>query len=299
MATRYGLTGTVAVAGAAILAALVAMSGSERAQSLGLTQHGALITAQDAGAADAVAAVAVTPGTVGQVLTVSDAGLPHWAAAASGGASTTTLYASDFTAVPASESASISGTGVTSTFTIGATATTREYGSGGVTAARIIAPLPSEWRRLEVEVQITAVSGTSTGGWRFVTLAIQPQGSGIPTSLWGTSWPDTTSVYFGSRLGGGNTLGQFGTGLSALAADRWMRMTMDRTEPFLTALVGSGSAGARPTTWRTTENAPPAVTGTPGIIDVGQPSWLVVVAQSYGNGGANTYTGRITVRCTQ
>lgn len=85
MATRYGLTGTVAAAGAAILAVLIALSPSERAQSLGLTQHGALITAQDAGAADAVATVAVSPGTAGQVLTVSDAGLPHWAAAAGGG----------------------------------------------------------------------------------------------------------------------------------------------------------------------------------------------------------------------
>ena len=85
MATRYGLTGTVAATTAAIVAVLVAMSGSERAQSLGLTQHNALITAQDAGAADAVAAVAVSPGTAGQVLTVSDAGLPHWAAAGGGG----------------------------------------------------------------------------------------------------------------------------------------------------------------------------------------------------------------------
>jgi len=84
MATRYTMAGTVAGVTAAILAALVAMSGGERAQSLGLTQHGALITAQDAGAADAVATVAVSPGTAGQVLTVSDAGLPHWAAAAGG-----------------------------------------------------------------------------------------------------------------------------------------------------------------------------------------------------------------------
>lgn len=291
------VTGLVSVA---LLVALGAsMSGTQRAATLGLTRHGQTLTAQDAGAADAVAVVAVAPGTAGQVYTISDAGLPHWAAAASGGATVTTLYASDFTAVAGSESASISGTGVNSTFTLGATATTRTYGSGGTTAARIIAALPSEWRRLDVEVQITAVSGTSTSGWRFLTAAIQPQGSGTPTSLWGTSWPDTTSVYYGDRNGGGNTGGQFQTGLSALAADRWMRMTMDRTEPSLTALVGSGSAGARPTSWRSTESAPPAVTGVPGIIDVGQSSWLVVVAQSYGNGGANTYTGRITVRATQ
>ena len=84
MATRYGLTGTVAAAGAAILAVLIALSPSERAQSLGLTQHGQTITVQDAGAADAVALVAVAPGTPGQVYTISDAGLPHWAAASGG-----------------------------------------------------------------------------------------------------------------------------------------------------------------------------------------------------------------------
>lgn len=91
MATRYTMAGTVAGVTAAVVAALVAMSGSERAQSLGLTQHGALITAQDAGAADAVAAVAVSPGTVGQVLTVGDAGLPVWRAASSGASVTAGL----------------------------------------------------------------------------------------------------------------------------------------------------------------------------------------------------------------
>ena len=145
MATRYGLTGTVAAAGAAILAVLIALSPSERAQSLGLTQHGALITAQDAGAADAVATVAVSPGAAGQVLTVSDAGLPHWAAAPSsgGGLTITTYYAANFTAVAGSESASISGTGSTSEITLGATSTARAYGTAGVTAARAILTLPS------------------------------------------------------------------------------------------------------------------------------------------------------------
>ena len=74
------VTGVVSVG---LLAALgAAMSGTQRAQSLGLTRHGELAVAQDAGAADAVALAPVAPGTAGQVLTVSDAGLPHWAAAA-------------------------------------------------------------------------------------------------------------------------------------------------------------------------------------------------------------------------
>lgn len=78
---------TAAAIAAVLVAAFALLSGGERAATLGLTRHGQLVTVQDAGAADAVAAVAVSPGTAGQVLTVSDAGLPHWAAA-SGGSST-------------------------------------------------------------------------------------------------------------------------------------------------------------------------------------------------------------------
>lgn len=85
MATRYTMAGTVAGVTAAVVAALVAMSGGERAQGLGMTAHGQLVTAVDAGAADAVALTVVAPGTTGQVLTVGDAGLPVWRAAASSG----------------------------------------------------------------------------------------------------------------------------------------------------------------------------------------------------------------------
>lgn len=81
---------TAAVVASVLVAAFALLSGGQKAATLGLTRHGALITAQDAGAADAVATVAVSPGTPGQVLTVSDAGLPHWAAA-SGGSSLSSL----------------------------------------------------------------------------------------------------------------------------------------------------------------------------------------------------------------
>ena len=51
------------------------------------TRHGELAVRVDAGGADVTALAPVAPGTAGQVLTVSDAGLPHWAAAAAGGSS--------------------------------------------------------------------------------------------------------------------------------------------------------------------------------------------------------------------
>lgn len=75
---------TAASVAAVILSALALLSTTQRASVAGLSAHGQLVTAQDAGAADAVALTTVTPGTTGQVLTVGDAGLPVWRAAAGG-----------------------------------------------------------------------------------------------------------------------------------------------------------------------------------------------------------------------
>lgn len=142
MATRYTMAGAVAGVTAAVVAALVAMSGSERAQSLGLTQHGALVTAQDAGAADAVAAVAVAPGSVGQVLTMGDSGLPTWRAATGGGASLP-----DAAGVSDGAALVVAG-GVQAWATLGAatlsvSATANGNGSAAGTASTITLGLPS------------------------------------------------------------------------------------------------------------------------------------------------------------
>ncbi len=77
---------TVASLAVLLGGAYALLSPGEKAATLGLTRHGQTITAQDAGAADAVALVAVAAGTPGQVYTISDAGLPHWAAATGGSA---------------------------------------------------------------------------------------------------------------------------------------------------------------------------------------------------------------------
>ena len=302
MATRPGpVPLTAAALGAVLLAALVALSPSQRAQSLGLTQHGALITAQDAGAADAVATVAVSPGTAGQVLTVSDAGLPHWAAVPSSGSSPTTYYISDGTAVAGSESASISGTGSTSSVTLGASSTARAYGTAGVTAARWILTLPSGARSLWIQIQHAAFTGAGTSGNRFVMVAVQNVSSGVPTALWGLSVSDATNnAYAGNLLGGANAGGTWGT-TNALpgAADRWLRVSMTLDTPQLSALFGTGSAGAVPTSW-TPPGAPQQLAGSTyaPIPEVSGQLYLVIVYQSFGGGSATAVTLRATVRVT-
>ncbi len=302
MATRYGLIGTSAAAGAAILAALVAMSGGERAQSLGLTRHGQTLTAQDAGAADAVAVVAINPGTAGQVLTVSDAGLPHWAAAPSGGGglTITTYHADSFVAVAGNESASIAGTGSTAAITLGATSTTRAYGTSGVTAARAILTLPVGTRSVWVEIQSTGFTGSTTAGNRYLAVAVQNVASGVPTALWGVASTDSTSnSYGGNFLAGVNASGVWSTNSGvAGGADRWMRATLGLEGAQLTALYGTGSAGARPATWAPPGAVPGLNNGYAPIPDTSAQLYLVIFYLSAGGGGANTITVRATVRVT-
>jgi hypothetical protein len=292
------LTGAV---GALLVASATA---GEARNSIGLayTQHGALITAQDAGAADAVATVAVSPGTAGQVLTVSDAGLPHWAAAPSSnsGLTITTYYADSFVAVAGSESASIAGTGPTAAITLGATATTRAYGTSGVTAPRAILTLPVGTRSVWVEIQSTGFTGSTTAGNRYLAVAIQNVGSGVPTALWGVAPSDATSACFvGNFLPGVNTAGNWSTnnGLPG-GTDRWMRATLGLEGAQLTALFGTGSAGARPATWAPPGSVPGLNNGYAPIPDTGSQLYLVIFYLSVGGGGANTVTLRATVRVT-
>lgn len=298
MATRYTMVGTAAGVTAAVVAALVAMSGSERAQSLGLTRHGQTLTVQDAGAPDAVAVVAVAPGVPGQVYTISDAGLPHWAAAATGGGGPSVYYAQSFTAVAGSESASISGTGDTSEIVLSASSTSRSYGTAGTTAAHAILALPAGTRTVEVDRQVSAVTGSATGGYRFLTIAVQPVSSGTPTALWGISVGDTGTIYAGNLLGGANSGAPSGT--ASTLADRWVRVTLALAEPRLAVLAGTGSAGARPTTWAPVTASPtlPGSSSYSTIPDTSGSLYLVIAYQSYGTGGATSVTVRVTVRAS-
>jgi len=309
MATRYTSTATTLLAAGALGASLyTAVDAGDARNTLGLayTQHGALITAQDAGAADAVATVAVSPGTAGQVLTVSDAGLPHWAAAASGGPTVTTYYASDFAAEQGGVSggaASITGVGAASTATLTIAATGSSYGSGGSNAPRVVLALPAGAREIELTVQCTATTGTGDT-WRYLGFGLRnAANAGAPAALWGVGSQTTTSpnLYQGGILGGTNT----GTGAATaytntgiFASDRWLRMTWRPTETYFGLLTGAGSAGARPTLWY-----PPSSGGVPinsaGTLAVGDTDGALALAvffQSFGGSGSLTFTAKLTVR---
>ncbi len=300
-------TRTAAFSAAGIAALLVAafalLTGGERAATLGLTRHGQLVTVQDAGAADAVATVAVSPGTAGQVLTVSDAGLPHWAAAASSGGGPTVTHASDCTAEPGSESASVTGTGSSSTFTLTAGTSARAYGFGGATAARIVCPVPAGARVVEVELgPITTATGLATGGYRYLTIAMRNALDGAaPATLYGASFNDSggsTGVYFPNLMGGGNG-GAVTTSVTypPTATDRWLRVTVRPREPLLGIASGLGVSSARPTSWRPVETVGMvAPYGAYAIADTGSGSAIAVVLQSFGGSGTSTLTAGLTVR---
>lgn len=242
MATRYGLTGTVAATTAAIVAVLVAMSGSERAQSLGLTQHGQIITAQDAGAADAVATVAVSPGTAGQVLTISDAGLPHWAAASGGSPwGSTVVDPGDGTGwggtVPA---------GMTATWSGGALAMSVPSGVTGTLREDYPVTLPSGTTSWDIAVRIQATTGSGTtsaaAGVYVVLGAALSRYVGI--NVRGDGQTDV-SYNIGS---GGTTTGYAASTLTIGGVQSWLRLSRS-TSGVWSAWVGEGSGGALPTLW--------------------------------------------------
>jgi len=230
----------------------------------------------------------------GHVATVASGA---WTAAAPAGGGAVRLYASDGTAVPASEGASISGVGVASEWTLTASAAARAYGSGGVTAASIAIPLPTGARRVVVENLVTAASGMSTGGYRFLSIALRNRASGNPTFLWGASWSDGGLGYGGNMLGGANA----GVLLSTMsgaptAADRWQRLSIDLDSLFLTAAGANGpGAGARPARWVAPLNAAPLAAGSIQVGDPEADNDIVIILQGFTTGGATSVSGKATV----
>ena len=221
-------------------------------------------------------------------------------ASALGVSSTTTYYANSFVAVAGSESASIAGTGKTAAITLGATATMRAYGTSGVTAARALLTLPVGTRSVWVELQTTGFTGSGTSGNRYLAVAVQNVASGVPTALWGVASTDSTSnSYGGNFLAGVNAGGVWSTNSGvAGGADRWMRATLGLEGAQLTALYGTGSAGARPATWAPPGAVPGLNNGYAPIPDTSSQLYLVIFYLSAGGGGANTVTLRATVKAT-
>lgn len=306
------VTGLVSTA--VIAAALATATGSQRAQSLGLTRHGELLTAQDAGAADAVATVAVAPGTAGQVLTVSDAGLPHWAAAAAGGAAQpTTYYASDGTATVggAGTSASISGTGSASTVTLGvpASPSTAITTSSTEDGPRWCSPgISQSAQRAVLYLRSTAISNFATGGWRWSTATLRRTSESPPASLYlGASWSDHSNYGAGNMRSGPNSptywLGNPSGTSPTEGADRWLRVVWILADGVFKVRLATGATtgSTRPTYWvprsATAQEQPGSVSG------VGSPGTstltICVGLDSFGMaGGASSVTYSLALEVT-
>lgn len=306
MANRYAtLAATLLVAGATGTSLYTASTAQEARTAISAAQHvttthGDLAVHVDAG----LARLAV--GTAGQVLAVSDAGLPHWAPAPSSGPTTITYYASDFVAENGGASgaaASISGTGSTSTATI-TIGTTGSYHAG--TGPRVVLSIPAGATEIELTVRTTATSGTGDT-WKYLGFALRDApNAGAPSTLWGVGFQShatSGAAYAGGLQGGLNT----GTGAVSLqgstqpfAADRYLRARWRPRDPFFHFLTGAGSAGVRPSLWY-----PPSSMSLPGnsppiaIPDnVSTPLGLAVFAQGFGGSGSITFTAELTVRVT-
>lgn len=242
MATRYTMMGTVAGVTAAVVAALVAMSGGERAQSLGLTRHGQTLTVQDAGAADAVAVVAINPGTAGQVYTISDAGLPHWAAASGG------------TSWGATTADPMAGAGWTAAATPSGTSATW-------TSSTLVLSVPNGTTGTVRQQSVVTVPSGSTG-WDFAVRLQTTTGSGATSAAVGVYWilNSGATQYFGANIRGDGAIyvgwdtgsagsdAYAGTTLSIGGGQSWVRLSRTTAGVWI-VWYGEGLAGALPTAW--------------------------------------------------
>jgi len=301
---------TIAITAASIAAVLVAafalLTPTQRAASLGFTQHGALITAQDAGAADAVAAVAISPGTVGQVLTVGDAGLPVWQAASGGGASLpdaagvadgaaliaaggaqvwTTMPGrisytlADFSATAASGTASTTSISGTTYHTLGVSSDPIRFDSGAQTAPRYALTIPAGARRVRVRWRVRSVTVGTGDGYDVVALGWYDSAS-TPTYGVGHYQIASYSARASSALTGswgtypGTDLIVGGLGGST-ASTTWHQLSVDVLEATALSALGTGSGDTPPTSW-TTYGASRLVVSGSGTRDADSPGVLVL-----------------------
>lgn len=180
MATRYttiGAAGAAALVASSIGASLYTASSAEQARQAisaahdPTTRHGELVVRVDAGGADVTALAPVDPGTVGQVLTVGDAGLPVWRDPTS--TSWTTLGPSDMTLVDGTGTASL----VSGRVRLTQTADTTSW-YGYVSSVWQAAPGPYAWLAIpagtrEVVAMMRVYTGSPAYDFRAVAVLLR------------------------------------------------------------------------------------------------------------------------------
>ena len=292
MATRYTSIGTAALVATSIGASLYTASSAETARQAitaaydPTTRHGEISVRVDAGGADVTALAAVAPGTTGQVLTVSDSGVPVWRDPA-GSTAPRAYVTADLTPVQghADTSASI----VDGRLRLSIDAAVRRYGTVSgtwtTTAPRGVLTLPSGAREVLAITRVYTGSGTATSYIGVSTLlrdGSDPSdvtGSSLlaGTRLAGTLHWDTAAALYGGEHRADTYPGSTGLGVVAWASAptpyygiRWTR--------------GVVAWAAAPTTATTIDDVV-AYGGTPLEPDWAAPTQLVVTLQQY-TGGA-------------
>lgn len=290
-----------------------------------VTHAGDAGTLDAAGAADG-AVVAIVGGAPVLTTISSGTGLPDAAGVAdgaalvvaggaqawvapSGGLTLSTLYADDCSAEAGSvlggetETAVISGTDAASTATITGRAAggTHYYGTDGISAARIVCPIPAGAVSIVATLQVTGVSGSNSNGYRYLAMGLRNARTdgAQPTRLWGVGCSDTATggfCYWGTLMSGANAGGVSAApvnGTQWFAADRWLRAAWRPEEAWLAHQTAAGAgAGLRPAGW-TPYGSTGAVhnNGTLSLPDTGVATSLAVWLQSFGAATASVTFG--------
>lgn len=280
MTTRYTSLGTAALIAGSIGASVYTASTAQQAREAisaahdPTTAHGELAVRADAGGDDVTALVAIAPGTPGQVLTVSDASLPHWATP-SGGALPDASGAADGAALMTVGGAQtwaqtwpgavtvedMTGTGWTTT----AGASTSATWSGGVltlsaasgATGRVeverASPLSSTAHAWDYAVRIDVTAGDTTSGTGYVLLIVAADANNFVYYL--LLQNGTTRLVYGIA-GTATSLGDVAGPSSGqrTGAQLWLRLRGDVSGRWV-ALWGVGSSGSLPTVWTRTHAA--------------------------------------------
>lgn len=279
-----------------LVAAFALLTGGEKASMLGLTRHGELAVAVDAGGADVVALTGITPGTPTQVLTVSDSGVPVWRTPAAASPTTPTEYdAADFTLVNGggSDTATLVGSQIRFALT-GAAA--RYYSATTRDAPRAKLAIPTTATRV---ILVARVATLTTPGTSYDSLGVFIRGGSDETA----APPARVQVYatYAHRLpstvhfrdGSDNVYSGDAVSLSYGATvpfsnqswngTRWIAVQWDaRTGQTHAGLYVSASAPTDPAqfAWTTLNESSPSSLG------YGAPTWMVVTGMQPGGSPA-------------
>lgn len=221
---------------------------------------------------------------------------------AAAGTTTTTYYASNGTAANGAgvdATASVSGTGSSSTVAYAVSSTQRLLNSSGIACGSWASPsIPQTVTRITLYLRSISVSGFGAG-YRWLQCSLRRAGENPPASmLLGVASADNGNYTAGNMRNNSNNA-SFGLGVFAGTtpmggADRWMRWvwTPDSGSVSVRASVGATTGATRPTFW-TPVNLNTQVQadtranlGSMGTSDI----QVILGLESYGSGGASSLT---------